>query len=179
MTLPRIYHPAPAFSLPDLTGQMHHLSDYRGQVVILNFWSAECPWSERTDREFNALLPGWRTGDEQTSTPRVTLLPVASNQNESLDMLAAVANARGLSAVLHDANGQLASLYNAQTTPHLFVINPEGILQYQGAFDNVTFRQRNPSQHYLKDAIDALLRGDAPNPSETPAYGCAIVSFTE
>jgi peroxiredoxin len=168
-------YPAPAFSLPDLDGRLHTLQAYRGQIVILNFWSAECPWSERTDQALNAALAEWNA---HTPTPCV-LLPIAANANEPRPLLVETAHARGFSLLLHDHDGRVAAHYGAQTTPHLFVIDTTGLLRYQGAFDDVTFRQRIPSRHYLKDAVDALLRGDAPDPCSTPAYGCTLVSFAE
>lgn len=171
-------HLAPDFSLPDLDGRVHSLHAYRGNVVILNFWSAECPWSERTDRDLNAALAGWNAPNA-SPTPPVILLPIAANVNEPVGLLAQTASARGLSVVLHDPAQQAATLYEAQTTPHLFVVDPDGLLRYQGAPDNVTFRQRTPTRYYLKDAVDALLRGDAPDPCRTEAYGCTLVSFAE
>jgi peroxiredoxin len=172
------HHPAPDFALPDLQGNLRALKDYRGQIVILNFWSAECPWSECTDRELNAALPEWEAALRE-NTPRVVLLSIAANANESLDFITQTAAKRGLPFILHDAVGQVANLYGAQTTPHLFVIDPAGSLRYQGAPNDITFRQRTVTRHYLKDAVDALLRGDSPDPCETPAYGCTIVSFAE
>jgi hypothetical protein len=65
-------------------------------------------------------------------------------------------------------------MYGAKATPHFFVIDGDGLLRYSGAFDDVTFRQRTPTHTYLKDAVEAVLRGEAPNPAQTPAYGCAI-----
>ncbi len=171
-------HLAPDFTLPDLDGRLHSLPDYRGQVVILNFWSAECPWSARTDQELNAALFGWNSA-QGFAASRVVLLPIAANVNESVGLLREVAIGRGLSPVLHDADQQVAKRYAAETTPHLFVIDATGLLRYQGAPDDVTFRQRTPTRYYLKDAVDALLRGDAPDPCSTQAYGCTLVSFAE
>lgn len=159
--------PAPDFDLPDLSGQRHALHAYRGRIVVLNFWSAECPWAERADRALLAALPQW--GDA------VVLLPIASNANEPPEMLARVAEERGLPLVLHDAGQAIADRYHAQTTPHMFVVDAGGILRYQGAFDDVTFRQRTPTRSYLLDAVQALLRGDLPDPAQTPPYGCTIV----
>ncbi|GAB4579711.1 MAG: hypothetical protein Fur0022_24500 [Anaerolineales bacterium] len=175
---PLIGHPAPPFSLPDLDGHLHPLETYRGQIVILNFWSAECPWSERTDRELSAALAGWNA-PRKVQTPHVVLLTIAANANESLSLIQHSAHARGLHPLLHDPTQIVANLYHAQTTPHLFVVDPAGILRYQGAPDDVTFRQRIPTRYYLKDAVDALLRGDAPDPCSTPAYGCTLVSLAE
>jgi len=139
--------PAPDFHLHALDGRLYQLSRYRGSVVILNFWSANCPHAARTDQEIRAYLQDWKV--------RVTLLPVAANANEEPDLLRRVAGERGLSPVLHDPHQQVADLYGAATTPHLFVIDPDGLLRYQGAFDDVTFRQRVPTRHYLREAVEA------------------------
>ncbi len=164
-------HPAPDFTLPDLNGTPHRLSDYRGRIVVLNFWSAECPWSARGDETLRAYLDEWGAG--------VVLLPIASNANEPREMLSRVARERGLPLVLHDASRKVAEAYQAQTTPHLFVIDPQGILRYQGALNDITFRRKTPTRHYLKDAVNALLRGESPQPAETPPYGCTIVYYAQ
>jgi peroxiredoxin len=162
-----INHPAPDFTLPDLNGQLRSLSEFRGQVLIINFWSAECPWSQRTDQALVKHLQMW--GD------RVKLLPVASNVNEGKDLIVQESSLRGLPLVLHDENHLIADLYDALTTPHLFVVDTEGILRYQGAYNDVTFRQRDPTQDYLKMAVEAVLQGELPDPSQTNSYGCSIV----
>jgi peroxiredoxin len=161
--------PAPSFTLPDLKGKLHSLDHYQGEVVVLNFWSAECPHAERADRELTSYLDQW---DNQ-----VTLISIASNVNESQELLQRVADERGLPLVLHDPSGQVADLYTAVTTPHLYVLDQDGIVQYQGAFDDVTFRQRTPSQLYLRQAVEAILAGRSPNPAQTSPYGCTIVRF--
>lgn len=163
------HQPAPDFSLPDLQENMHSLQEWRGKVVVLNFWSCECPHVARTDQLLLGYLKGWRE--------RVILLSLAANANEPLDQLKLIARQRALPLVLHDREHQVADLYGAATTPHLFVIDQEGILRYQGAFDDVTFKQRTPTREYLRDAVEAILRGQIPNPDQTPAYGCAIVRY--
>jgi peroxiredoxin len=159
--------PAPDFQLPDVQGILHKLSDYHGRIVIVNFWSAECPHAERTDRSTMACLVQW--GDD------VQLLSIASNRNESAQIVEKAARARRLPAVLIDAEHAVADLYEAVTTPHVFVVDREGLLRYRGAVDDVTFRQRNATRFYLKDAVDSLLTGRVPEFQETPAYGCTIV----
>lgn len=166
-TVAAIDKPAPLFTLPDLSGTDRSLQDWRGRVVIVNFWSAECPWSERTDLHLLAHLPVW--GD------RVVLCSIAANAHETHELVARVARERGLPLVLLDPEQQAASLYGAQTTPHAFVIDPEGVLRYQGAVDDVTFRRREPSQYYLRNAVEAVLAGQKPSPAATAPYGCAIV----
>ena len=77
--------------------------------------------------------------------------------------------------VLIDANHAVADLYEAVTTPHIFIIDREGILRYRGAVDDVTFRQRKSTRIYLDEAVESLLNGQRPTLTETPAYGCTIV----
>jgi thiol-disulfide isomerase/thioredoxin len=160
---------SPDFTLNDLAGNPHRLHTYQGRVVILNFWSAECPFVERVDRLLLPLMTNW--GE------RVALLPIASNANEPLDLLARIAVQRGIPTVLHDPAQRVADLYRAVTTPHFFVLDSRGILRYEGAFDDVTFRQRTPTRDYLRQAIEALLSGSLPDPVQTSPYGCALVRF--
>lgn len=159
--------PAPNFTLPDLEGQPHSLRDYLGRIVILNFWSAECPWSSRTDELIAEYLAEW--GDA------VQYLPIASNVNENKELIAGEASERKLGLLLRDDDHKIADLFGAITTPHLFVIDPQGVLRYQGAVDDVTFRQRTHTQNYLKMAVDSIRQGNSPDPDQTLAYGCAIV----
>jgi peroxiredoxin len=145
--------PAPDFELPDLQGHLHKLSDYRGRIVIVNFWSAECPHSERTDRSTMACLVQW--GGE------VELLSIASNRSESIQMVEEAAQARRLTKVLIDVEQRVANLYDAVTTPHAFVVDGEGFLRYRGAVDDVTFRQRKAARFFLEEAVEALLGAPA------------------
>lgn len=163
----QINHPAPDFELPDLAGRPHRLSDYRGSIVIVNFWSCECPHSERADRSILAGLRRWGG--------RVVLLSIAANQNESAQELAEAAGTRRLPLVLRDAQHRVADLYEAQTTPHVFVIDREGILRYRGAVDDVTLRRRQPARFFLDEAVGALLEGHPPALTEMPAFGCSVV----
>ena len=158
---------APDFELPDLDGKLHRLSDYRSKIVIVNFWSCECPHSERTDRALMAMSVQW--------AENVAMLSIASNRSESIQSMEEAAKARRLPIVLMDADHFVADLYEAQTTPHVFVIDRDRVLRYRGAVDDVTFRQRKATRFFLDEAVETLLEGYLPALSETPAYGCAIV----
>jgi len=162
-----LHQPAPDFELPDLQGRFHRPCDYRGKIVIINFWSAECPHSARTDGLILGLLEGWNG--------EVELLSIAANRNESVQMVREAAKARHLPKVLVDAEHIVADQYEAMTTPHVFVLDRAGILRYRGAVDDVTFRRREATQFFLQDAVESLLKGKVPEWSETPAYGCTIV----
>ena len=166
MTL-QLNFPVPDFELPDLHGRHHRLSEYRGRIVIVNFWSCECPHSERTDKAIMSMFVQWKDN--------VSMLTIASNRNESAEDVANVSEARRLPTVLLDANCEVADLFEAQTTPHVFVIDREGILRYRGAVDDVTFRQRVPTRFFLDLAVESLLEEHSPTLTESPAYGCAIV----
>ena len=133
----------------------------------MNFWSAECPHSERADRSTMACLVQW--GAE------VELLSIAANRNEAAQMVEEAAKTRRLPQVLIDAENVVADLYQAQITPHVFVTDASGILRYRGAVDDVTFRQRKATRFYLEAAVEALLEGRSPELQETRAYGCTIV----
>ncbi|RJP55511.1 MAG: hypothetical protein C4557_01235 [Anaerolineaceae bacterium] len=162
-----INQPVPDFELPDLNGKTHRLSDYRGRIVVVNFWSCECPHSERTDKAIMSMFVQWQDD--------AAMLSIASNRNESVEALKKASEARRLSNVLHDADCRVADLFGAETTPHVFVMDRDGILRYRGEVDDVTFRQRTPTRFFLDEAVESLLAGHFPTPTETPAYGCAIV----
>jgi peroxiredoxin len=164
-----INQPAPEFTLPDLNGRIHMLSDYRGRIVIVNFWSAECPHAERFDADITACLAQWGAD--------VALLSVASNANEQEGMLAAAARRRKIPVVLRDADRSVADRYEAQTTPHVFLIDHQGILRYRGAVDDVSFRQREPTRFYLREAVEALLTGRLPEVADVQPFGCTIVRY--
>ena len=161
--------PAPDFSLPDLNGEIHNLKDALGKIVVVNFWSAECPWAERADEQILTMMEDWEE--------EVLLLPIASNANEPIGGLGRVAGLRGIPLVLRDADQKVATLYGAVTTPHIFVIDRDGILRYQGAFDDVTFGQLEPNVNYLKMAVGAVRVGKEPEPAQVPSYGCTVVYF--
>ena len=161
---------APEFTLNDLENKAHNLSDYHQQVVLINFWSAECPWAERGDQLILEWLKIWQE--------RVVLLTIASNINEQPDLLKKVAEQRGLPFVLRDPDHHVADLYGAETTPHVYVLDEQKLVRYMGGLDDVSFRKRTASQYYLRQAVDALLDGHQPEISRTDPFGCTIIRFS-
>jgi peroxiredoxin len=159
--------PVPNFALPDLDGEIHHLGDFRGKIVIVVFWSAECPWSARADKYLIATISQIRD--------QAQIITIASNVHESAEMIANAARNQRLDLVLRDQGSGLADQFEARTTPHAFVIDRDGVLRYRGAIDDVTFRKREPSRFYVEEAIEALIENRLPQTQETPPYGCAIV----
>ena len=162
-----INHPAPDFELPDIEGKVHHISDYLGKIVIINFWSCECPHSERTDKAIMAMSVQWRDA--------VVILSVAANRSENIEALKTAADTRRLPTILVDSQCFVADLYEAQTAPLVYVIDRAGILRYRGAVDDVTFRKKVPSRFFLDEVVESLFEGRLPAVTESPAHGCTIV----
>ena len=163
----RVGEAAPDFLLNDLDANPHSLETARGQILVLNFWSAECEWSRRTDLGIVAAVAAM--GEQ------VRLWAVASNDGESVEGLREGAIRAGLSVVLLDRDQRVADAYGAAATPHVFVIDGQSVLRYAGAPDDSTFRQPVPEHTFLKDAISALATDQEPPTLQTQARGCAIV----
>lgn len=158
---------APDFELRGFDGRLHRLSSYRGRIVVVNFWSMDCPHVMRTDALLLAAMKGW--GED------VVLLAVASNANESPSALEDAARERGLPTVLIDAKQEVADAYKAQITPEVFIVDREGVVRYHGAVDDVSFCQRVATRSYAEEAVNALLAGTLPAVTEAPAFGCTII----
>ena len=170
-TVIHIGEEAPEFELPDMHGKMLSLSGLRGQIVVLNFWSAECVWSQRVDEELVTSVEEWRQ--------EVVTLWIASSANEPMAMIKRVSEERKLPTVLVDAQQKAANLYGVQVTPQFFIVDVTGRLAYQGAWDDITFRNRIATQMYVRDAVDALLFGRSPQVEQTEPYGCVLVRYDQ
>ncbi len=162
----RVGEAAPDFQGIDLDGNEHSLETARGQILVLNFWSAECEWSRRTDPGVVAAVAA--------AGERAWLWAVASNVGESVEGLREGAIRAGLSVVLLDREQHVADAYGAAATPHVFVIDRQGVLRYAGAPDDSTFRQPVPEHTFLKEAISAVATDQEPPTRRTQARGCAI-----
>jgi peroxiredoxin len=158
---------APLFRLSDLKGSVYSLAEMRGWIIVLNFWSANCVWCKRVDHELMGFLEKWKE--------QVKVLWIASNANESRRLIERVATERNLPTVLLDKYQQVASLYGVEMTPQFFILDTKGKLAYQGAWDDISFRQRVATQVYIPQVVEALKQHLAPQINQTPAYGCALV----
>lgn len=158
---------APEFSLESLGGETYTLEDARGSLLVLSFWSTECPWAKKGDEAFEAMDVDW--GDE------ALLWRIASNVDESAEELREAAQERGVAPLLKDERHAVADLYGAVTTPHVYVIDREGVLRYKGAPNDAGFNDPEPDRNYLAEALAAAERGESPEPAETKGRGCTIV----
>jgi hypothetical protein len=108
----------------------------------------------------------------------VNVIWIASNANEGRDLIEREAVERHIPSVLLDVDQRVADLYGALTTPHFFIVDFDGKLAYQGAWDDITFRHRTASQVYVPQVVEALKQGKTPKVSQTPPYGCTLVRST-
>jgi peroxiredoxin len=160
---------APDFTLSVVDGGRLSLSDWRGLVVVINFWSAECAWSRRADVLLVYRLLTWESKG-------VRVVGVASNGNESESEIRYEMQNRHLNyPVVIDSDHRMADLYKAETTPHFFVLDRQGLARYVGALDDATAEVRDARTYYLDRAVTALLNNRSPEPTFTPAYGCTLV----
>lgn len=162
---------APDFTLEDiLSGVAITLSDLRGKIVVVNFWSGKCPWSREYDGYFAERAVQWLADD-------VWLLHICSNVDEPPAEAERLAHELDIaSPLLHDPGCAVADAYAAQTTPHVFVIDPLGRLAYQGAVDNRSFNA-DATVNYLDAAVEAVRVNGSPAPAQTSPYGCALVRY--
>lgn len=158
---------APNFTLQDLGGETYRLDDARGSLLVINFWSMECPWAKKGDEALAAMEVEW--GED------ALLWRIASNVDESPEGLREVAQERGVEPVLRDEDHAVADQYGALTTPHVYVVDRDGVLRYKGAPNDAGFDDPKPKRNYLADALEAARRGESPDPPETQGRGCTIV----
>lgn len=159
------------FELMSIDGEACRLSEYRGTVVVIVFWSAECPVSAEYDAYFNQVL-------DRYADRHVAVLAIDSDVNYGQDeIVEAVAARESRFPVLRGADSAIADRFGALTTPHVFIIDAEGRLAYAGAVDDRTFRQREATIDYVDQTLAALLAGETPPVTQTQPCGCTIVRF--
>lgn len=160
---------APDFSLPAITGGRFSLSDWRGFIVVVNFWSSECQWSRRAD-----VLLVYR---QLTWYPKgVRIVGICSNVNEPHGQILYEAENRHIKyPILQDSDLRVADLYKAEFTPQAFVVDRQGLVRYAGAIDDADSTHREAHHYFLDKAVAALLDNRLPDPASTSPYGCPIV----
>jgi hypothetical protein len=176
---PAIGAPAPAFSLPDQDGTMRSLAEFRGKVVVLEWTNHDCPFVRKH------YLSGNMQALQTLAKERgVVWLSMASSPEGEQGFVTGP-QARELTesrraaptAVLLDHRSVAARAYAATVTPHMFVIDGQGILRYMGGIDSIRSSRVEDvprAEPFLRDAMLAVAEGRAPARAVTPAYGCAI-----
>src|SRR5437762_966139 len=169
---------APDFSLTDSKGKTQSVSQYRGKYVVLEWFNPECPFvkkhygsgnMQKLQEEFTAKGVVWLTID--SSAPGLEGNLTAEQANAKIADWKAHS-----SALLLDPDGKAGRTYGVKNTPHMFVINPEGKIVYEGAIDSKP--TPNPSDiasstNYVKAALDESLAGKTVTTPSSRPYGCS------
>jgi peroxiredoxin len=159
----------PDFTLQDLSGQTHQLSDYKGKTVMIHFWSATCPFVIRYHSRLNEIA-------DEYGPKGVVVLAIDSNSNETPEQMKQVAEERGVNyPILVDPANVVADQFGAITTPHVFVIDPDGKLAYEGAVDDQGYAEHNKvGKTYTRDALDSVLSSAPVAHPQTKSVGCTV-----
>ncbi|CAF0693041.1 thioredoxin family protein [Candidatus Methylacidithermus pantelleriae] len=171
--------PAPEFSLRDYQGKTHRLSDYRGRWVVLEWINVECPFVGKHYRSGN--LPRLQKKYRAKGVVWLAICSSAPGKPGYMTPVQAETVLRrmgfGGDAYLLDPDGTTGRAYGARTTPHLFLINPEGKLLYAGAIDDIASVDVGDiarAHNYIEEALEAALAGrPVPHPTSVP-YGCSV-----
>ncbi|WNG43196.1 thioredoxin family protein [Archangium minus] len=163
--------PAPAFTLKDESGKEHSLSQYKGKVVVLEWTNPGCPFVQRhyTAGTMQKTLTGFDAN-------KVVWLAVDSTAANTPDKSAAWKKEKGFAyPVLQDPSGTVGKSYAAKTTPHMYVIDEQGVVRYAGAIDDdPRGNKKTGITNHVKTAVDALLSGKPVPASTTEPYGCSV-----
>ncbi len=175
---PQVGQAAPAFTLTDSKGQSHSLADFAGKTVVLEWTNHECPF---VVKHYSGNMQSLQ---KQFGSDDVVWLTVISSApgkqghvtGAKADELTSSRNAMP-DAVLFDETGVTGKAYDAKTTPHMYVIDKKGVLQYMGGIDSIPSAKVDDiakATPYFSDALTAVLAGNPANPAVTKPYGCSI-----
>jgi peroxiredoxin len=171
---------APAFHGTDSNGKVETLAQYRGKYVVLEWANQGCPYEQKhyLSGNMESLQKQW------TAKGVVWLSILSSAPGEQGNVTPAEENAylakmhAAPTAAILDPSGEIGRLYGAKTTPHMFVIDPQGKIVYEGAIDD----QPTPDpaslkavqHHYVSQALEESMAGKPVATPVTKSYGCSV-----
>jgi len=176
---PVVGEPAPEFTAIDTNGVEHSLSDFRGKNVVLEWSNHECPFV------IKHYEPGNMQKLQADATAKnvvwLTIVSSAEGKQGAVDAMEAnkimeEVGAKSTARIL-DPSGEIGKLYDAKTTPHMFVIDKEGVLAYAGAIDSdSSFKQSSieGATNYVTEALASLEAGEEIKVASTKPYGCSV-----
>jgi peroxiredoxin len=176
---PPVGSAAPDFSVADSKGKTHSLSQYKGKYVVLEWFNPDCPFvkkhygggnMQKLQEQYTGKGVVWLTIDSNAPGFEGNLTPEQAEKKMSEWKT-------HQTALLLDPEGKAGRVYGAKNTPHMFVINPEGKVIYEGAIDSKA--SPNPadipsSTNYVKVALDESLAGKPVTTANTKPYGCSV-----
>lgn len=170
---------APAFTLTDSNGVSHSLADFAGKTVVLEWTNHECPFVVKHYGGKN--MQAQQRAATDAGTVWLTVNSSAPGKQGHVD--AAKANALRAeyaaagTAYLFDSSGDTGRAYGAKTTPHMYVIDPEGVLRYAGAIDSIPSANQADipkAEQYVSAALAELAAGKPVSTPLTQPYGCSV-----
>lgn len=170
---------APAFEVKDAQGVTQNLAKHKGKWIVLEWFNKDCPYVKKHYSVQNMQKL------QQTYTSKgVVWLSVISSAKGKQGYLTAEEsqkvskeNGSKATAVLLDVDGKMGKAYGAKTTPHMFIINPEGLVVYAGAIDDNDSASSDviaKSKNYVSEALDNGMAGKAIATSSSRPYGCSV-----
>ena len=175
----RVGLPAPDFTATDTYGKSHQLSEYKGNFVVLEWHNRDCPYThkhyasgnmQKLQKEWTGKGVVWFT--VISSAPGKQGYVTANDENAYVKQVGA-----SPTAVLLDPKGDLGRLYDAKTTPQMFIINREGNLIYDGAIDSKpTSDQADIAKatNYVQAALAEATAGKSVATPVSRPYGCSV-----
>lgn len=168
---------APSFELKDQHGKTHKLSDYKGKIVVLEWFNDACPYCKGVWE--SGLVPKLITNLNKQETD-VVYLAINSTANkpeeEILESGSEYFEELTINIpMLMDYDGTVGHLYEAKTTPHMFVIDTEGVLVYQGAIsDDRRSKKGDEAETHILRVVTQLEAGEEVAPSYVQPWGCSV-----
>jgi peroxiredoxin len=170
---------APDFKGVDSNGVTHSLSEYKGKFVVLEWANRGCPYEQKhyLSGNMESLQKQWTDKGVVwlsilSSAPGQQGYVTAAEENDYLKTMKA-----SPTAALLDPTGAIGHLFDARTTPHIFVIDPTGKIVYQGAIDDKPTpdpASLKTADNYLNDALNAAMAGKPVAVAVTKPYGCSV-----
>lgn len=178
-TAAEVGQPAPDFTLSDLDGKPVRLADFKGKIVVLEWFNPGCPYVVAAHTK-GSLVDAAARASQQGVTWLAINSGAPGKQGAGAELnRKARADWKIGHPVLLDEAGTVGKAYGATNTPHLFVIDAAGKLAYRGAVDNSPDGERASPQggtlvEYAAAAVDDLRAGRPVKVSSTKAYGCGV-----
>ena len=174
-----IGEPAPEFTLTDTHGENHALSDFRGNWLVLEWLNYGCPYVRKHYESGNMQSLQERYGE--LGVKWFSVVSSAPGKQgyyppEEMDRRSSEIGNNAL-AVLLDPDGTVGRLYSARTTPHMFVIGPNGVLLYNGAIDDkpsLRASSLDGAHSYVAAALDESMSGLPVSVPTSQPYGCSV-----
>lgn len=177
--VPTIGQPAPAFSAVDTTGKTRSLAEFKGKTVVLEWTNDGCPYVKKHYGAGN--MQKLQQDAAAEGTVWLTIISSAPGKQGYVDGAGAdkLTTSRGAkpAAVLLDPKGDVGRAYEAQTTPHMFVIDKTGVLRYMGAIDDQPSTEATSvpkARSYVREALAAVKTGAKVAEAATDPYGCSV-----